>query len=168
MSGAHAPLAPSAAHRWIECPGSIPLCSNVPDVESRFAAEGTFAHNIAAECLGADCDAVHFLGTTDGTFTCDEDMAGYVQEYLDEVRALLIDGATLMVEERVSLEGLIDDCHGTADAIVLSGDGKELDVFDFKYGAGIFVGADDNPQLRIYGLGALLTFADECSSTKTP
>jgi hypothetical protein len=90
-------------------------------------------------------------------FTVDPEMAGYIQEYLDEVRALLFGGATLFTEQRVRLKGLADDVYGTADAVVISGDGKSIDVFDFKYGAGVFVPLEGNPQLLIYGLAAVLT-----------
>ena len=47
----HALLAPSSAHRWIECPGSVVLSKDIPETTSEYAEEGTFAHAVAAHCL---------------------------------------------------------------------------------------------------------------------
>ena len=58
----HAKLAPSSAHRWLECHGSISLCETVEDTDSVYAREGTFAHDIAAKCLTTNKDALSFLG----------------------------------------------------------------------------------------------------------
>jgi hypothetical protein len=164
----HAKLSPSAAHRWIECPGSIRMQDGLPNDSSPHAAEGTFAHDIAAKCLLLEIDAEDYIGhtgTVDGLeFECDAEMAGYVQEYLDEVRAYCFMGATLLVEERVRL---FPDLWGTADAIVVSGDGADLHVFDFKYGAGVFVPITDNPQLGCYAAGAVLSNADLCRKVDT-
>lgn len=167
----HAKLAPSAAERWLKCPGSIKLCANLADVESPYAAEGTFAHAIAADCLRTGEDAVRMIGHTNNIFTCDEQMAAYVQEYLDVVREVhdpdelpgvgLLE-STLFVERKVSLVGVRPDIYGTADAIVVSHNGKTLSVFDLKYGAGVFVDVEDNPQLKLYALGALLSMP-ECA-----
>jgi len=155
MTG-HAKLSPSSAHRWMACPGSVALCDGLADVSSKHAELGTFAHDVAADCLECDTDAATWVnGKADNP--CTEEMAGYVQEYLDEVRAYMFGGASLFVEQRVDVCESVGEVYGTADAIVLSGDGKSLDVFDFKYGAGVFVGVEDNPQLWVYGLGALET-----------
>jgi hypothetical protein len=111
-------------------------------------------------------DAVHLVGETDDTHTCDEEMAGHIQTYLDAVREVAPQNsnALLLVEQKVALFGVRDDVYGTADAIVISGD-NELDVFDFKYGAGVLVDVEANPQLMIYALGALLSLKD-CANVK--
>ena len=46
---------------------------------------------------------------------------------------------------------------GTSDAIILS-DGV-MDVIDLKYGKGVPVSAEGNPQMRIYGLGCYLALS---------
>jgi hypothetical protein len=109
-------------------------------------------------------DAVHLVGETDDTHTCDEEMAGHIQTYLDAVREVAPqnNNALLLVEKKVTLSEVRDDIHGTADALVISWDNKSLDVFDFKYGAGVLVEVEDNPQLMIYALGALLSIR-ECA-----
>ena len=48
MPGPHAQVSPSAAYRWISCPGSVALCKGLPDDEgSVYAMEGTIAHHMA-------------------------------------------------------------------------------------------------------------------------
>jgi hypothetical protein len=153
----HAKLAPSGAHRWIKCPGSVALCATMPEVESVYAREGSFAHEIAAAVLSSDHNHVaSMLGTTDGEFTCTPTMAAHLQAYVDVVRARQIcyDGE-LQVEQQVALT---KDIWGTADALVWQP--GRLDVFDLKYGAGKPVTARENPQLMTYAMAALTTFTD--------
>jgi len=153
----HAELAPSAAHRWMRCYGSVALCRGLPEgPSSPFADEGTFMHGIAAECLVRGSDAASRLGARSecGRFEVTEDAAAHVQVYLDAVRSVeLAEGGELRVEQRV--DALHPNVHGTADALLLSRDGRTLHVFDFKYGAGVFVDADENEQARTYAVGAL-------------
>lgn len=153
-STGHAKLAPSAASRWIACPGSIAASARWPDEETAAAAEGTFAHDIAARCLESCSPAVCLLGATDGVHVVDKDMAAHLQTYLDVVDSL---GGVRMVEQKVRLVGLREDIEGTADAVLYE-DGV-LHVVDLKYGAGVFVAVEDNPQLKIYALGCLLEIA---------
>lgn len=162
MSGAHAPLAPSAASRWIECPGSVRLCEGRDDSSSEAAKEGTFAHEIAAECLELGFDAADFIGTVrevEGSEFCfDESMAEHVQTYLDFVTELVGDDGRLYVEAEVKW---LDDVYGTTDAAVLSSDHLELDVADLKFGKGVLVSAIDNAQARVYALAAIKTLCVE-------
>ncbi len=133
----HAVLAPSAAHWWMECPGSIALCEAVPEEpSSEYAAQGTFAHEIAAKALRESRDAVNYMGVNSpcGRFRVDSEMVDAVQLYLDTIDAVefLHGRAPLEVEQRVTLT---DEVWGTADALVWC-EGV-LHVFDFKYGAGV-------------------------------
>lgn len=156
----HAKLAPSAAHRWLNCPGSVRACEPYPETDSEYAREGTFAHELAARCLTEGTPAWQYVGakSAGGEFVVDHDMAAAVQVYVDAVSSLawLRDGELYgHAERRVSLRGIRDDIFGTADYIGWSDARKHLDVFDYKHGAGVFVSAEKNPQLAIYGLGAL-------------
>ena len=157
MSGQHARLSPSGAHRWMACAGSLVLEDGLPDSTSIHAAEGTAAHELGAMCLTEGKDANAYLGRVlkaDGyEFTVDENMADYIQEYVNRIREYANGNAELMVEQRVDFSRYvgIPDQFGTSDAVVLLQD--ELQVHDLKYGRGVQVDADNNKQLLLYALG---------------
>ncbi len=152
---AHAQLSPSSATRWMTCPGSVALTKDMLDTSSKYADEGTDAHELAALCLETNTDAVAYLGRvlTEG-HTVDDDMARHVQSYVQYVRDLA-EGGALLVEQRLPIGNLTGekDAHGTTDALITHPD--ELTVADLKYGMGEPVQADNNPQLQIYALAAL-------------
>lgn len=141
------------------------LSAGYPDTAGRDAREGSFAHGIAEACLRSEIDAEKMLGakSRNGEFTVDEEMRAAVQVYLDAVRAtMLLEGSKpddLQVETRVSLPKPVEQIFGTADALVWSRNARRLHVFDFKYGAGVKVEAENNLQLSLYAAAASSTFA---------
>lgn len=180
---AHARLSPSSAHRWMACPASVLLESGMPDTSSEFADEGTAAHELASMCLSSGNDTSAYLGRvitvkdSKRAYEVTADMAGFVQVYVDNIRGK-VHGGDLMVEQRVDFSTYVGvpGQFGTADAIILSTNGSELDVDDLKYGRGVRVDAFDvigpcdgtatatpvlapNPQLALYALGAYEQFS---------
>jgi len=156
----HAKLSPSSASRWMTCPGSIALSEGIEDKSSTFADEGTDAHELAALCLTTSTLASEHIGKTmtKGNVVTIE-MIGAVQSYLDYVRDLVFStGGQLLVEQRLPISHLTGeaDAHGTSDIVILADD--ELIVVDLKYGRGVVVDAEENPQLQIYALAALREF----------
>lgn len=140
------------------CPGSVALEAPFPDSSSSFAAEGTVAHELASECLISGADPALLIGkpaTVYGfDFTIDQTMVDHVKDYMKLVREYA-EGGELMVEKRVGIGHLTgeDGAGGTSDAIIIKG--TEIIIVDLKYGMGVRVDADANPQLMIYALGAL-------------
>ena len=143
----HATLGASNAHRWLVCPGSVAAEDGLPNISSPFAEEGTEAHNLAEMAL--------HVGQTALDAYANREMADFVQMYVDYVNAAS-KGNALIVEERVSYGDWVKDGFGTADAIVVGDD--TLHVIDLKYGMGVRVDAEENPQAMLYGLGAYSQF----------
>jgi hypothetical protein len=162
MSGYHAKLSPSGAHRWMRCPGSVALEEQYPaDKAGAHAAEGTLAHTLASDCLdGTGEHPFQRIGETHEvggfTFTVDKIMADYVDDYIRLVRDYAKRGM-LLVERRVPIGHMTGEegATGTSDAIVVDSTNRTLFVIDLKFGMGVRVDATRNEQLMMYALGAL-------------
>ena len=190
MPGQHSLLSPSAAKRWLHCTPSAVLESKVPEQESPYAAEGTLAHAIAERLLrcysevGRTTIIEHIADVwraqpLDPWAKSLKDQADAMDldfwEMLDQVNndycefvltawadAQVIDpDAALLVEQRVDISGYVPDCSGTADCVIV-GDGV-LHIIDLKWGKGVKVNAQANPQLELYALGVM----DGCGKTYT-
>lgn len=167
---AHALLGASSAHRWLTCTPSARLeeAQGEPDRGSVFADEGTAAHEYAELLLSKR------LGRINNRFFANrmkkvkagefwgpemeeaiEDYANYVMEtaegYLEADSKIYVD-----LEQRVDYSDYVPEGFGTADVVIIT-DGL-LHVIDLKYGKGVPVSAVDNPQLRLYALGAAIKY----------
>lgn len=156
----HARLSASSAHRWLACPPSANFKSDKPSI---YAATGTYAHSIAAKCLGDNSlnPSDFFLKRekVDGfEVECDLEMVDAVNLYLDEIAADLKEGDICWTEMPLlqALSRVDPDLGGTADYVRYRPSTQHLLVADFKYGSGVYVDADDNDQLKVYALGAIL------------
>lgn len=144
---AHATLSPSAAHRWMNCPGSVWLCKDIPNETSVYAEEGTRAHAKAEEIIKN-----MIRGESAPTV-----IEGFPElgVYIRYAKQLMEDGYDLFVETRVPLRGITgeEDAHGTSDLVAVKG--NDIKIVDLKWGAGVPVSAEENIQLMIYALGAM-------------
>ena len=150
----HAKLSPSAAERWMTCPGSVHLV-DVHSIVSRGGAaanRGTAIHTLCELALTKDHDCEQYIDTTLEGIRIDAEMAAIGQTYVNFVSTARGDK---FYEQRVSVEHIIDDCWGTADCVICS-DGR-LVIADLKTGFKR-VDAIENKQLLIYALGAYQKF----------
>jgi hypothetical protein len=161
---AHSKWSASGFESIMLCPGKKVLEAGKPNSTSKYAAEGTAAHQVLTWALQQDKPAAHFVSTVieaDGfVFVVDEDMARHVQVCIDYANDLKGDDGIIFADIRVNYHEYLDtpelEAWGTADVIIARG--TELIICDFKYGMGVEVSAERNPQMSLYGLGALQQF----------
>lgn len=167
-SNGHSLFGASKAHRILPCPGSLLAEIGHPDTAAYDAAEGTVAHHLAEKAARSGLrhgvltarDFVEWIGTSEtvtteaGSYTIEitEDMAEYVREY---VQWCLDADGDHHFEQRVDYSDLtpIPNQGGTADHIAASP--GHLTITDLKYGTGVQVFAERNPQAMLYALGAI-------------
>lgn len=157
----HALLSASSSHRWLACPPSAKLCAAHPDRASPYAQQGTDAHSLAAykvqKALGmAARDPTDDLQYFDSEMAdCTDAYAAFVMETLAEAKKHCADPIVL-VEQRLDFSRWVPEGFGTGDACIVAD--NVLHVIDLKYGVGILVDAEQNPQMMCYALGLLETF----------
>ena len=156
----HAILSASSSHRWLNCSPSARLEQEFEDRETEAAAEGTAAHALCEHKLRRALK-LQSRRKPISRYDCDEmDMHtdNYVQfvlEMLSEARQHCAD-PLINIEQRLDFSCYVPDGFGTGDCIII-GD-KTMHVIDFKYGQGVLVDAEQNPQMMLYALGALRLF----------
>ena len=153
---AHAKLSPSGADRWlIHCPPSASLEAQFPSSAREAAAEGTAAHALCEhklkKALKRRSRRPHSDFDSDEMDECSEGYVAFVLEQMQE-----IPNAMVCIEQRLDLQEFVPEAFGTADCLIV-GDGR-LHVIDFKYGLGVLVDAEHNPQMMLYALGAMAMF----------
>lgn len=152
---AHSPWGASSAERWMACPGSIALGEKAPPQgESKYAAEGTCAHELAEAALVAQKPCMDFVGREFEGWVVTDEMAEFTQVYVDYVNKHSQGGMKeLYLEERFDLSFVAEGLFGTNDACISEPFGT-LEIIDLKYGKGVEVSPIDNKQLKYYALGA--------------
>lgn len=166
MPSKHAKLSASSAFRWINCPGSVALADQLPAPgSSAYADEGTLAHALAElklrKFLGDVGDYDKELAQIQANEYYNGEMEEATDFYAETVQEHLAAAgadAELMIEQQFSLTNWVPEGFGTSDAVIIGG--NVIEVIDLKYGKGIKVDAVNNPQLRLYGLGASALFGD--------
>lgn len=166
MPTKHARLSASSAFRWINCPGSVALSDQCPaPASSSYADEGTLAHAIGELKLRYVNDEISkqqlnakMKPLLQSEYYCGEmeEATGYYADAVIEALEAAGEDAELMIEQQFSLDRWVPEGFGTSDAVVIGG--GVIQVIDLKYGKGIKVDARNNPQLRLYGLGAANLF----------
>ena len=155
----HALLSASSSHRWLHCNPSARLEQEFEDRETEAAAEGTAAHALCEHKLKralkmrsrkpvSRYDSDEMDASTDG-------YVSFVLEAIAEAKKSCPDPQVL-IEQKLDYSCYVPEGFGTGDCLIVSD--KLLHIIDFKYGQGVLVDAENNPQMMLYALGALNIF----------
>jgi hypothetical protein len=129
----HALYAPSAAERWINCPGSIEAQRGLPDTPSEAALEGTECHEAASAILeGEDFDRAT-RGLTNAQILLVEEYTSAIRLKFRALQKRDPD-VEMIVERRMRAPALHPDYHGTGDGLMVSRRMGVLHVDDLKCG----------------------------------
>ena len=179
---AHALLSASSSKRWLSCTPSARLEATLPEPKRStkgidFSAEGTLAHTLSEIRLKLYYNQITQLEYNDQykevkshviyqNYTAEErlDFESHVDSYVLYVRSQIGEGDTPLFEQRVDFSDWVPDGFGTADVVILSK--HAIRAIDLKFGKGIPISAIDNPQLRLYTLGAYSKFKEEYPDIK--
>lgn len=163
----HAVLSASSAHRWLSCPPSARLAEQFPESTSPYAEAGRLAHAIGE--LKARKYFLEPMSTRaynarmkklQAEPSYDKSMEENTDIYLETLKetALAFESAPFVaLETRVDFSDYVPDGFGTADCIMIGG--GTIAIVDYKNGAGVPVEAEENPQMKLYALGALQVYA---------
>lgn len=163
----HALLSASSAHKWLYCTPSARLEAELPDTAGEAAAEGTLAHSICELKLSKIFTDQNMSARTYSSRMkklqkeelYNPEMDRFTDEYVDYVKELAYSfptAPTIMLEKRLDYGNWAKDGFGTGDCVLLQG--SQMHIIDFKYGKGVPVSPEGNPQLALYALGALGEF----------
>lgn len=162
----HAVLSASSAHRWLNCPGSVSVTKDMPDTKSEYAEEGRLAHAVAElklrkkflEPMGPRTYTTRMNKLKkDPLYQAEIDSC--TDQYLDYIVELangMSSRPFVAIEKQVDFSSFVPGGFGTADCVMIQG--SDLYVTDYKHGKGVPVTSEENPQLMLYGLGALMEY----------
>lgn len=156
----HATLSASSAHRWLNAPPLPQLEKLFPNPASPMAEEGTAAHALGEyklrKTLGQEYKRPISDFQSDDMEIFTDDYCDYVMEQYQQAK-LSHPGTTVLIEQRLDFSNYVPDGFGTGDCIIIA-DGL-MHIIDFKYGKGVRVNAENNPQMKLYALGALNNYS---------
>jgi hypothetical protein len=143
----HSVIGASSYYRWKRCAGSVRLSKGIPTTSSKYAEEGTEAHEYGA------------LRLTTGKWPkgVPSDMREAVEVYVNLIEQEKVPGGPLFIEHPFDLSEIHPGLFGTCDAVIFDSRESLLRIYDYKHGSGIPVEVERNEQLMYYGLGALLS-----------
>lgn len=155
----HAVLSASGSYRWLNCTPSARLELEFENPGSEAAREGTAAHALCEHKLKR---ALHMRSRrpvsdydSDEMEECTDAYAEFVMEQYEAAKQVCKD-PVILIEQRLDFSCYVPNGFGTGDCLIISDD--RLHIIDFKYGMGILVDAEDNPQMKLYALGALAVY----------
>ena len=154
--GSHAILSASGAHRWLNCLPSARLELEFENKETAVAAEGSAAHALCEHKLRK---ALRLRSKRPVSNYDSDEMEEYTDNYVDfvmeqlEIAKQTCKDPLVLIEQKLDFSCYVPQGFGTGDCIIIAD--EKLHIIDFKYGMGVLVDAVDNPQMKLYALGAL-------------
>ena len=158
----HALLSASSSHRWLHCNPSARLEREFADRETSAAAEGTAAHALAEHKLKrrlklrSERPVSPF--DTEEMEICTDDYADFVMEQVTKERRRDPD-TQVFIEQRLDFSCYVPEGFGTGDCLIVSK--GRLHIIDLKYGMGLLVDSEENPQMKLYALAALTQYEEQ-------
>ena len=152
----HALLSASSSHRWLNCNPSARLEQEFADRETEAAAEGSAAHALCEHKLRRALKLQSKKPVS--PYDCDE-MDNYTDGYVQFVLETIAEtkqtckDPLMLIEQKLDFSCYVPDGFGTGDCIIIAD--SIIHIIDFKYGQGVLVQAEHNPQMMLYALGAL-------------
>ena len=158
----HALLSASSSHRWLHCNPSARLEREFADRESIAAAEGTAAHALAEHKLKRKLKLRSERPVspfdTDEMETCTDDYADFVMEQVTKERRRDPD-TQVFIEQRLDFSCYVPEGYGTGDCLIVSR--GRIHIIDLKFGQGLLVDSEENPQMMLYALAALNQYEEQ-------
>ena len=158
----HALLSASSSHRWLHCNPSARLEREFADRETIAAAEGTAAHALAEHKLKRKLKLRSERPVspfdTDEMEVCTDDYADFVMEQVTKERRRDPD-TQVFIEQRLDFSCYVPEGFGTGDCLIVSR--GRLHIIDLKYGQGLLVDSEENPQMMLYALAALNQYEEQ-------
>lgn len=157
----HAVLSASSSNRWLHCNPSARLEQEFEDRETSAASEGTAAHALCEHKLKR---RLKLRSDRPVSHWDNDEMEQYTDDYADFVMEQILrerrrdENTQVLIEQKLDFSCYVPDGFGTGDCIIVSC--GRLHIIDFKYGQGVLVEAEDNPQMKLYALGALAQFGE--------
>ena len=158
----HALLSASSSHRWLNCNPSARLEREFADRETVAVAEGTAAHALAEHKLKrrlklrSERPVSPF--DTDEMETCTDDYADFVMVQVTKERRRDPD-TQVFIEQRLDFSCYVPEGFGTGECLIVSR--GRIHIIDLKYGQGLLVDSEENPQMMLYALAALNQYEEQ-------
>lgn len=167
MPEQHALLSASGSHKWLHCTPSARLEEKMPEQESVYANEGRLAHEIGelklkklfTDPMGPKKYKNALKKLRENPLYQDE-MDRYTDTYTEHIAGIIHSFSAppyIAIEKRLDYSQYAPEGFGTGDCIIIGG--NTLHVIDLKYGKGVPVSAKDNPQMKLYALGAFTEYS---------
>jgi hypothetical protein len=139
----------------------------LPESSSDYAAEGSLAHKIAelklrkafVEPMGSRTFNSQLKKLQEDKLYQAE-MLGHTDTYIEYITGIAHGYPSrpyIAAEKRLNFSEYVPDGFGTGDCIIIGG--NTMHVIDFKYGKGVPVSSENNPQMMLYALGAYIDYS---------